>query len=76
MCVRERETETVCVCVCVRKLEYIRSSLKKSKKAFDAIHTSLIVATHAIDFGSPKSYSEVDYFVLHLCCNKGSPSHV
>ena len=64
MCVRARACGFVCVCVylcvSVRKIVNIRSSLKYIP-LFDAIHTSLIVATHVIDYDSPESQSDVDY---------------
>ena len=49
VCVRARACVFVCVCVCisVRKIVYILSSLKYIP-LFDAIHTSMIVATHVI----------------------------
>ena len=64
-----------CVCVSVRKIVNIRSSLKYIP-LLDAIHTSLILATHAIDYNSPESQADVDYVVLHFWSNPWSCSHV
>lgn len=64
---RARASLCVCVslCVSVKKIVYILSSLKYIP-LFDAIHTSMIVDTHAIDYDSPESQADVDYVVLHF----------
>ena len=71
VCVRVR----LCVCMSVRKIVNIRSSLKYIP-LFDVIHTSMIVATHAIDYDSPESQADVDYVLLHFCSIPWSCSHV
>ena len=59
----------------VRKIVYIRSSLKQIPLS-DAIHTSMIVATHVMDYDSLESQSDVDYVILYLCSIPWSNSHV
>ena len=48
----------------------------KNIPLFDGIHTSMIVATHVIDYDSLESQSDVDYVILYLCFIPWSRSHV